>query len=173
MSEISPADAIQLIRTMTQHISYVQEGLKAAAQNLDRRALVHDRSKFSPDEFAAFCRINAAAREHPYGSDEYKAGLQQERPTIELHYSRNSHHAEHHEVEQWAQDQGFFRAEMMGWLDIIEMVCDWRSAYLAYGSQGTWEENMARQHDRYKDWFSPGQWWLIDQVSAFVLVEVK
>lgn len=172
-SPIDPQGALQLFRAMTQHVNFVQEGLLALGQDLQRRGLVHDRSKFSADEFSAFSRINRAAREHPYGSEEYRAGLRQEKPTIALHYKRNSHHPEHHEVERWAQDQGFFKAEMMGFLDIMEMVCDWRSAYLSYGSEGTWEENLLRQRERYKEWFSPGQWWLIDQVAAFVAAAVK
>lgn len=169
---IDSQDAIQLIRTMKQHIGFVQEGLLAISQSLQRRGLVHDRSKFSADEFAAFTRINSIAREHPYGSEEYRAGLRQEKSTIDLHYERNSHHPEHHDLAASHVD-GMFRAEMMGFLDIIEMVCDWRSAYLAYGSQGTWEDNVERQRQRYKEWFSPGQWWLIDQVAAYVKDEVN
>jgi hypothetical protein len=56
-------------------------------------------------------------------------------------------------------------AAVMGFLDIIEMVCDWRGAYLGYGSQGTWAENIERQRERYAQWFSAGQWWLIEQVA--------
>jgi len=170
MADIDPQDAIQLIRAMTQHVNYVQEGLLVIAQNLQRRGLVHDRSKFSADEFAAFTRINAAAREHPYGSEEYRAGLKQEKPTIALHYARNSHHPEHeaHRAELTATN-----AAKMGFLDLIEMVCDWRSAYLSYGSQGTWEENMDRQRVRYRDWFTAGQWWLIHEVACFVGREIQ
>lgn len=170
-TETNPRDAIHLIRTMQQHISFVQEGMLAISQALQRRSLVHDRSKFSPDEFAAFCRINAAAREYPYGSEEYRAGLRQEKPAIDLHYARNSHHPEHHDLAASHVDS-MQRAELMGFLDIVEMVCDWRSAYLSYGSQGTWNENMQRQRERYRDWFTQGQWWLIDQVAAFVAVEI-
>jgi hypothetical protein len=171
-TEIDSQDALQLVRTMTQHINLVQEGMLAVRQDLERRGLVHDRSKFSLDEFAAFTRINRAAREHLYGSPEYRAGLKAEAETVALHYKRNSHHPEHHEVPQWAEPH-MWKAEQMGFLDIIEMVCDWRSAYLTYGSQGTWGENMDRQRERYRDWFSEGQWWLIGQVADFVAGAVK
>lgn len=161
-------DRVQVLRVITAHREYLRLGLQAIAQNLERRGTAHDLSKLMADEFEAFARINRAAREHPYGSPEYRAGLKAEAETVALHYKRNTHHPEHHEVESWAQDQGFFKAEMMGFLDIIEMVCDWRSAYRTYGSQGTWEENMEKQRERYKEWFSPGQWWLINQVAAHV-----
>lgn len=170
--DIDPQDALQLVRTMTQHIDLVQEGMLAIRQDLERREMVHDRSKFSADEFAGFTRINRVAREHPYGSPEYRAGLKAEAETVSLHYKRNSHHPEHHRVLEWAEPH-MWKAEQMGFLDIIEMVCDWRSAYLTYGSQGTCEENIERQRERYKDRFSEGQWWLIGQMANFVAGAVK
>lgn len=176
MSEnVNPIDAVLTLRTMIAHITHVRAGLERAADDLRRRSLLHDLSKLSADEFEGFTRINRAAREHSYGSEEYRAGLRVEKPTIDLHYSRNSHHPEHHEAQlpTWAEPH-LCRAEAMGWLDLVEMVCDWRAAYLAYGSQGTWEENINRQRERYAqgEWFSVGQWWLIEQVARWVAAEV-
>lgn len=159
-TDFTPEDGIQLLRTMTVHLTELRRGMQAITQDLDRRALRHDLSKFLAGEFAGFARINAAARLHPYGSEEYKAGLRQEKETIELHYSRNSHHPEH---------------GPMSFLDIIEMVCDWRAAYLGYGSQGTWEENIERQKSRWCERF-PGEagcltaneWWLVEKVADYV-----
>lgn len=159
--EIHPGDGIQLLRTIIAHRDYVRRGMQLLTHAIERRALAHDLSKLSLDEFAGFSRINKAAREHPYGSDEYRAGLKAEAPTVELHYSRNSHHSEHFEEP----------AAEMGFLDLVEMVIDWRSAYLTYGSQGTWEENMARQVERYGESFSQAQWWLIDQVADWLATE--
>lgn len=161
MADFDPEDAVQLLRTMTLHVNAVQRGMQAAAHALERRALIHDQSKLLADEFAAFSRINRAAREHPYGSEEYRAGLRAEKETIDRHYERNSHHPEH----------TLLPATGMSWLDVVEMVCDWRSAYRTYGSQGTWEENLDRQRERYGALLSPAQWWLIDQVSTFLLAE--
>lgn len=162
--DVVPEDGIQLLRTIAAHRDYVRRGMLLLTQEIEMRALVHDISKLSADEFAGFSRINRAAREHPYGSDEYRAGLKAEKPTIALHYSRNTHHPEH-----WTPDAFQGDASLMGFLDLIEMVIDWRSAYLTYGSQGTWEENMGRQFDRYGLQFSSAQWWLINQVSAWLV----
>lgn len=169
---IDPVDGIQLLRSYLLHCRYVRAGLRTVTQALENRAEVHDTSKLMADEFSAFSRINKAAREHPYGSPEYRAGLKVEKPTSALHYSRNSHHPECHvsaidgavslDVRVAAQDMTF--------LDLIEMVCDWRGAFLGYGSQGTWQENMHRQRDRYKvdQWFTKEQWWLIEQVASLL-----
>ena len=177
---IETLDGVQLLRSYLLHCRYVQRGLRQIEQALRDRAVAHDDSKLFSDEFAGFSRINKAARTHPYGSPEYRAGLKQEKPTIELHYSRNTHHPEFYGTDakdlpedddrRVTIDTGRFLADRMTWLDLIEMVCDWRGAYLGYGSQGTWEENMERQRKRYLGWFTASQWWLIDEVSKFVAV---
>lgn len=155
-------DEIQLIRTVLAHRDYVRLGLQAIMHDLEHRALEHDISKLSPDEFSGFARINKAAREHPYGSEEYRAGLRQEKPTIDLHYSRNRHHPEFHAIP----------AETMTFLDIIEMVCDWWSAYKTYGSQGTWEENIDKQVERFGSTLNAGQAWLVRQISTWIAKRV-
>jgi len=167
---IDPVDAIQLLRTYLVHCRYVRRGLAKVATELTERAERHDDSKLFADEFAGFSRINKAARQHPYGSEEYRAGLRQEKPTIDLHYTRNSHHPEHHghEMDSAVTLNVRVAAQDMSWLDIVEMVCDWRGAYLGYGSQGTWEENVGRQRYRYVNYFTKEQWWLIEQVARFV-----
>jgi hypothetical protein len=176
---IDAVDGVQLLRSYLLHCRYVRRGLRRIERALSERAEAHDDSKLMADEFAGFTRINKAARLNPYGSPEYRAGLKQEKPTIDLHYSRNRHHPEHAklageaaETKRGLPDDATYwaarTAAEMDFLDLIEMVCDWRGAYLGYGSQGTWEENMVRQRERYKDRFSAGQWWLIDEVAAFV-----
>lgn len=175
---IDPQDGIQLLRTYLLHCRYVRRGMAKVATEITERAERHDDSKLCADEFAGFSRINKAAREHPYGSDEYRAGLKREKATINLHYLRNSHHPEHGrlkaeaaEAERGLPDDATYWAARgeMSLFDLIEMVCDWRGAYLGYGSQGTWEENMERQRKRYDGWFTEGQWWVIDQVSRFLV----
>lgn len=156
---INPEDGVQLLRSYLLHCRCVRRGLARVVRAIEERAESHDDSKLYADEFAGFSRINKAAREHPYGSEEYRAGLRQEKPVIDLHYSRNSHHPEH---------RGHELPVDMTWLDIMEMVCDWRGAYLAYGSQGTWSDNLARQRQRYANHFTHEQWWMIDQIAAFV-----
>jgi hypothetical protein len=102
-----------------------------------KRALVHDASKFTPDEFAGFVHINRVAREHEYGSPEYMASIK-ETDAVALHYSRNSHHPEHYPGG----------VDDMGLLDIIEMVADWKAASETYG-QTSLEDALAVHAERF------------------------
>ena len=164
-------DAINLLRVYMSHCRFVRRGLDKIRTELSERAERHDDSKLFADEFGGFSRISAHARKHAYGSPEYRQGLKDEKSVINLHYQRNSHHPEYH-GEPRPMD---IAAIEMGFLDIIEMVCDWRAAYLAYGSKGAWGENIEKQKERYKVgvWFTSEQWWLIDQVANFVTQVVR
>ncbi|MCP3961367.1 MAG: hypothetical protein GY719_26260 [bacterium] len=154
---MSAQDTANLIGSHLRHWAFVRLGLLKIRQDLERRGEEHDLSKLNPDdELAGFSRINATAREHPYGSDEYKAALAAEQPTIASHYGANSHHPEHHRTP----------AEM-GWLDLVEMVCDWKAAQMAYGRQ-SWSKSMQVNRGRWGGKFTAGQWWLIEQVAAFL-----
>jgi hypothetical protein len=110
------------IVTILRHTKLVASCLENIAAVLSRRAIVHDISKFSEDEFSGFVQINRVARTCEYGSPEYKASLA-EVDAVPLHYSRNSHHPEHF-------DNG---VDEMSLIDFIEMVADWKAASEVYG----------------------------------------
>ncbi len=153
---VTPESA--LLATMHRHLVYLREGIMRICHALEHRAVVHDASKYGPLEFPGFARINATARQHAYGSPEYTASLQAEKPTIQHHTASNSHHPEYHDAPA-----------DMGWLDIVEMVCDWWSASKTY-STTDWDEVMELQKQRF-DW-TPEQWWLICQVAEFMAARV-
>jgi hypothetical protein len=164
---MNETDQIRTLNTIVHHRLQVQSAIQRVTQTLERRALVHDESKFREDEFAGFSRINATAREHPYGSEEYRASLKAEKPTIQLHYSRNSHHPEHWQGPH-DSPQG------MGLFDLIEMTCDWWAAWKVYDGQreeskrSTWMENVAKQRDRFAQALSAEQWFVVGQVAALL-----
>lgn len=167
----TPDPATVTLATMNLHRLRVQQAIQRLTANLERRALVHDASKFQEDEFAGFSRINAIARHHKYGSEEYKAALKQEQATIKLHYSRNSHHP-----ECWAKPDLTYQAQHMTLLDLIEMTCDWWAAWRTYDDQrpanlrASWTENLEKQRERFLDsnMLSPHQWLVVEEV-AFIL----
>lgn len=151
--EYATSDAFGMVRSYTRHLMFVRLALKAVEQELERRALVHDASKMLDDEFAGFCRINAAARVNKFGSPEYADGMKRERPTIDLHFRRNSHHPEEH-------DQSF--------LDVIEMVCDWWGARKGYDDSRSWLDSVALNLKQKGAYLTSEQSWLARQVAAFL-----
>lgn len=150
-------DAIKAVTTIMRHRDLLRKNMGDIAHILEDRALLHDLSKLQEDEIDGFIRINKAAREHPYGSEEYQRSADSEKQPggcIHAHFSRNSHHPEYHEHDQ-----------CMGFLDIIEMVCDWKAAADGYGTM-TLRESLPIHEKRFN--FHEGQWWLIQQVVDFL-----
>lgn len=138
MEPIELSEELKTFATITRHVALVRKNLQGISQELDRRGLIHDLSKVQLDELGGFINFNRAAREHPYGSEEYKRSMVEHGGVIDLHFSRNSHHPEHH--PNGVADMGLF--------DIIEMVCDWKAASETYG-QTSFEEALAIQVDRF------------------------
>lgn len=159
MSDYEHIDsALAMLATQLRHVSHLQEAMLNIVHELELRSQRHDRSKLGPDELPGFARINAAARNHVFGSDEYRAALKVEKPTIDRHYASNSHHPEFHEP-----------AKSMGWIDIIEMVCDWQAAGVTYGKIGSLRKSLEVQKDKLSDMnMSSHQWWLVEQVAEFL-----
>jgi len=117
------------------------------------RARFHDQSKLGVDEFSGFVEIHHVARENPIGSPDYEAAMRTA-PCIAHHFAENSHHPEHHG-----------KTERMGWLDIIEMVLDWKAASDVYGNT-TLRDGLEYQFSRHG--FTGEQRWLILQVVEWV-----
>lgn len=155
--EDDDTDRVKCLATLVSHVRFLRAGLLKVRQELETRSVVHDLSKLSMDEFDGFSEINATAREHPHGSAKYKASMVAAKKPggcIDRHFSRNSHHPEFHEF-----------ADIMGWLDIVEMVCDWNAAAQSYGTN-TLREALPRFREQHG--FSREQWWLIEQVIDFL-----
>lgn len=120
MSDLS--EEAKTITTILRHNRLVASYLVKLANALEERAIMHDASKFATDEFAGFVRINQIAREHEYGSPEYRKSIK-ETGVVPLHYSRNPHHPEHY--EDGIND--------MSIVDLVEMIADWKAASETYG----------------------------------------
>jgi hypothetical protein len=123
--------------TILHHQKLVSCLLRRVARELEERADKHDLSKFKDDEFGGFVEINCIAREHPYGSQEYRDSLKDNK-TIDLHFSRNRHHPEYH--ANGVKD--------MNLIDLLEMVCDWASASMTYGNTKM-EDVLEEQRKRF------------------------
>lgn len=73
-----------------------------------------------------------------YGSDEYRAALRENKPTIDHHYAVNDHHPEH-----WPNG-----IRDMSLLSIVEMLCDWKAAS-ARTKQGSIAASLAHNKERF------------------------
>ncbi len=82
------------------------------------RGLKHDNSKYRWGEAKYFAKVIFDLKRLSYGSEEYKKSLEVIKPAIKLHYSKNSHHPEHHK-------NGF---SDMSKLDKLELISDWHAA---------------------------------------------
>ncbi len=173
--ELKPDDAFGLLRSYSRHRDYVRAALARIVDDLNQRAIVHDASKMLDDEFAGFSRINAAARVHKFGSPEYKEGMTAERPTINLHFSRNSHHPERPRLiageETEPDDFQYWKKKVaadMTFLDVIEMVCDWHGARKGYDDSRSWADSVKLNFESKGKYLSAEQRWLAEQVAQFL-----
>lgn len=103
------------------HIKRVNELLAGFAVELIARGLVHDDSKFEPEELGPLQDMQELVEREgqaPYGSDEYKRRLGILKPMLDHHYALNSHHPEFH-------SRGI---NGMTLFDVVEMSQDWIAA---------------------------------------------
>jgi hypothetical protein len=173
--ELNTDDVFGLLRSYSRHRDFVRAALARIVNDIEQRAIVHDASKMLDDEFAGFSRINAAARINKFGSPEYKEGMVREKPTIDLHFSRNSHHPERPELlagkETEPDDYAYWSKKAavdMTFLDVIEMVCDWHGARKGYDDPRSWEDTVKLNFESKGKYLAPEQRWLAEQVARFL-----
>lgn len=151
------------IAKITKHISCVQEALLHVVDELRMRAFCHDSSKFEKDELAGFFRFELMPEGLEYGSEEYEAAManiMKDNDCFKLHSKRNDHHPEH-----------YGDVTKMRFQQIIEMVCDWAGAHLAYGNTGGWHQSVEQNIAKHP--FLPEQKWLIRDVSLFLSSRIE
>ena len=129
------------IAKIVRHIACVQRAVLCVTDALKERALVHDRSKFNEDELKGYLRFEEMPEGLTYGSQEYKdamAKVMEGNNCFELHSERNDHHPEYYDD-----------VRNMRLIALIEMVCDWAGAHLAYGNKGDWKQSVVDNLERY------------------------
>lgn len=107
-----------VMRETIKHVRRVGTLMIQVSQELQWRAIEHDDSKFSEQEFDAFARETPGLRTMTYGSPEYGAALERLGPALSEHYKRNDHHPEH--FTGGVHD--------MDLVQLIEMLADWKAA---------------------------------------------
>jgi uncharacterized protein DUF5662 len=103
------------------------------------RSTCHDRSKTLPPEVETFDRVTPQLKGLVYGSDEYKAALDDMGPALKHHWFHNRHHPEYF-------DNG---VDDMTLIDLVEMLADWKAATERHDTGNltkSLEINMKRFH---------------------------
>jgi hypothetical protein len=77
------------------HLQEVRQNLRVVIDDLVRRGLDHDRSKFFPPEKEIFDEYTPKLRETTYDSPEYRSFLAAMKPALDHHYDACDHHPEH------------------------------------------------------------------------------
>lgn len=130
-----------VIRSTADHIRRVGSYLCVAATELMTRAVHHDASKWSEQEWPSFEVATPRLAGLTYGSSEYRESLRQMKPAIDHHNESNRHHPEYFGRHACAQCGADDREQPcvcggpriatlrdMTLLDLVEMLCDWKAA---------------------------------------------
>ena len=104
------------------HVETVRNHLNLCVRELLERGEQHDHSKLQSPEREAFDEFTEKLRGSTYGSPEYKQFLEDLKFPLAHHYATNRHHPEHHANG----------VQGMTLIDVIEMVCDWRSSSMRH-----------------------------------------
>lgn len=125
----------------TAHIERVRSLIGDAVSNLENRAFRHDLSKLVDPEKSAFDRLKAMQLSGmAYGSEEYRACLRAEKPSIQHHYAHNSHHPEFYQNG----------VDGMSLFDVLEMLLDWKAATERMKDGGDIRASLVHNTERFK-----------------------
>lgn len=121
------------------HIETVRNYLNVIIKELISRGETHDQSKLQEPELSIFNEYTPKLRGVTYGSDEYKKNMTEMATAINHHNKCNRHHPEHFENH----------LEGMNLIDLIEMLCDWKSATLRH-ADGDIYKSLEINHIRFQ-----------------------
>ena len=124
-----------------QHKLYVLRYASSYALRVMLRALSHDLSKLSPQEFRAFSSIVPKQKATKYFSEEYKENLASISEALKHHYRKNRHHPEHHDPDDP-------KISSLDLVDLTEMFCDWKAA-VRLNVGGDIFESIKKNKERY------------------------
>ena len=107
-----------VMRDTLKHVRGVGFLILEAVSKLNHRAMCHDDSKFSEEEFPIFVEQTSKLKGMTYASPEYDKSKMAMKPALDHHYANNQHHPEF-----WEND-----VNDMTLIDLIEMLADWKAA---------------------------------------------
>ena len=121
------------------HVNEVRTNIWTMISQLDKRAHVHDASKFEEPERSIFAASGHKLSATEYGSPAYTELMKEVQVAIDHHYSKNTHHPEH-----WPKG-----VDDMDLLDVVEMLCDWAAA-VKRNKNGNVHKSIDFNEERFK-----------------------
>ena len=138
MSELSLEEQAVNYATL-RHIESVRNVLNAVVCELLKRGESHDQLKLEQPELSGFLTHTHKLSSTEYNSPEYKAMLDELKPTLAHHYANYRHHPEH--FPNGIDD--------MNLVDIIEMFCDWKAS-TARNKNGNLLQSIENNRSRFR-----------------------
>jgi len=114
----------EFVNETKKHILTVGKYINICSKLLFERAITHDQTKMENPEWDIFKEYTPKLATSTYGSDEYKIFLKEMNIALKHHYENNRHHPEYY--ENGIKD--------MTLIDLVEMLCDWKSATLRHNN---------------------------------------
>jgi len=141
------------------HIAQVQRRMRGVIADMEDRATYHDASKLEEPELTGFWEMNAISRRSDvvYGSPEYKALMDSQKPVIEHHYRVNDHHPEHWKfhapaartvLQPGTPEASGALISSMTLQALLEMLCDWDAASMRY-KDGSFSKSFKGNCERF------------------------
>jgi hypothetical protein len=131
------------------HQQEVAKNMLLFAQEIIKRATVHDASKFEPPEREIFVEYTPKLKNTEYGSDEYKKYMKEMDEAIQVHYSKNKHHPQFNDINGYSYQTLNDPIRSMTLFDVIEMLCDWHAATKRHAT-GDISKSIDINEERFK-----------------------
>ena len=132
-------DELEEFSRIHYHKYLVVKFLTPIIQELTKRMVEHDDSKFEDDEFPCFVQAKEEFKQVQFGTEEYEKIRAKYAAPINAHYRKNSHHPEHYQ-------NGI---EGMDLLDILELIVDWKAASMREKDGGNIEKSIEISAQKY------------------------
>lgn len=160
----------QGLRLVAEHIRRVQGHMHLVTTLLGMRAVIHDQSKYNPEELGLVLG-KPSFDKYEYMSTEERAALAGVKESLKHHYKANSHHPEHFVTYECGACFKEYPAEMnlhkcpdcgydileqplgvkgMSLLDLLEMACDWKAASETSGKNSSFAGSIEFGKERWK-----------------------
>ena len=158
MAESTSEEMLETIMEIGNHIRYVQQNLEHITNELQKRSVRHDASKYKEDELKEYVWGPRIPKGLKFGSDEEKAARKKvlkASSAVPLHHQCNDHHPQHYED-----------ITDMRLVALIEMVCDWKASHKAHRSKGHWTDSISVNIETFN--FTEAQIWVIKEVAELL-----